>query len=101
MLCMGTHVYYICGQYQPFFWNCIKFSARNEIKCARIFEMLTVAFQESIMSRTQVQLFYKRFKEGRQDVNDDLRPGSPSTSTNDENVEAVKKMILDNRRIAI
>ena len=60
--------------------------------------MLTVAFGESIMSTMQVQLLYKRFKEGREDVNDDACPGRPSTSTTDENIEAVKKMILVNRR---
>ena len=42
--------------------------------------MSTVAFGESTMSRTQVQLWYNRFKEGREEVNDDN---------------------LDNRRIAI
>ena len=57
--------------------------------------MLTVAFGESIMSRTQVQLCYNQFKEGRENVNDD---GRPSTSTTDENTETVKKKILDNRR---
>ena len=30
--------------------------------------MVTVAFGESTMSRTQVQLWYNRFKEGREDV---------------------------------
>ena len=53
------------------------------------------------MSRTQLQLWYNRFKEGREHVNDDARPGRPSMSTTDENTEAVKKMILDNRRITI
>ena len=37
--------------------------------------MLTVTFGESAMSRTQVQLWYIRFKEGREDVNDDACPG--------------------------
>ena len=37
--------------------NCIKFCVKNEIKCARKVEMLTVAFGESTMSRTQVQLW--------------------------------------------
>ena len=32
--------------------------------------MLTAAFGESTMSRTQVQLRYNRFKQGREDVND-------------------------------
>ena len=81
--------------------NCIKFCVKNEIKCARTFEMLTVAFGVSTMSRTQVQLRYNRFKEGRENVNDDARPGCPSTSTTNENIEAVKKMILDNRRTPI
>ena len=37
--------------------------------------MLTVAFGESTISRTQVQLWYNRFEEGREDVNDDARSG--------------------------
>ena len=76
--------------------NCIKFCVKNYIKCAK-----TLAFGESTMSGTQVQLWYNRFKEDLEDVNDYTRPGSPSTSTTDENIEAVKKLILDNRRITI
>ena len=53
------------------------------------------------MSKTQVQLWFNRFKKGREDVNDDGLPGCPRTSTTDENIEAVKKIILDNRRITI
>ena len=37
------------------------------------FEMLTVTYCESTISRTQVQLSYNQFKEGREDVNDDTR----------------------------
>ena len=36
--------------------NCIKFCVKNVIKCVRTFEMLIVAFGESTMRRTQVQL---------------------------------------------
>ena len=62
---------------------------------------LAVAFGESTMSRTQVQLWYSRFKEGRADVNDDACPGRPSTLTTDENIKAVKKKNVHNRRITI
>ena len=79
--------------------NYIQFCLKNEIKCARTFEMLTVAFGESTISRTRVQLRYNRFKEGQEDVNGEARPGHPSTSTTDENIEAMKKMILENRWI--
>ena len=63
--------------------------------------MLIVAFGESTMRRTQVQLWYNRLKEGQENVNDDACPGRPSMSATDEKIEAVKKMILDNRRITI
>ena len=53
------------------------------------------------MSETQVQLCYNRFKEGREDVKNDARSDRPSPSTTDENIEAVKKRILDNRLITI
>ena len=77
--------------------NCIKFCVKNEIKCAKTFEMLIVAFGESTtMSRTQVQLRHNRFKEGQEDVNDDACSGCPNTSITAKNIEAVKKMILKN-----
>ena len=63
--------------------------------------MLIVAFGKSIMNRTQVYLWYNRFREGREDVNDCTRPGRSSMSTTDENIEAVKKMILADRRMTI
>ena len=56
--------------------------------------MLTVAFGESTLSRAQVQLLYNRFKEDREDDNDDARSGRPSPTITDDNIEAVKKMIF-------
>ena len=53
------------------------------------------------MSRTQVQLWYNRQKECREDVNDVALPGRPRTATTDENIGAVKEMILYNRRMTI
>ena len=73
--------------------NCIEFCLKNEINCERTLEILIVAFSEFTMSRTQVQLWYNRFKEGL-----DVRcPSRPSTSKANENIEAVKKIFLDNR----
>ena len=60
-----------------------------------------MTFGEPTMSRTQLQLWYNRFKEGREDDNNYVRPSCLSMSTTDENVEAVKKMILNNRRTII
>ena len=52
-------------------------------------------------SRTQVQLWYNRFKEDLEDVNDDARASRPCTLAIDENIKAVKKMTLANRPITI
>ena len=60
-----------------------------------------MVFGESTISRTQVQLWYNGFKEGRADVNGDVRSGPPSMLTTVKNIEALKKMILDNCRITI
>lgn len=38
---------------------------------------------------------------GREDVNDDGGAGHHSTSTNDENVDVVKKIIMENSRTAM
>ena len=57
--------------------------------------MLTVAFGESTMSRIQIPLRYNQFKKGRKDVNDHPRLGRLNTSTTDENIKAVKKVIFD------
>ena len=43
-----------------------------KMKCGRTFEMLAARFSESTMSRTLVQLLHNWFKEGREDVNDDV-----------------------------
>ena len=80
---------------------CIKFCVRNGIKCCTTLEMLNVAFGECSMNKSSVYKWYKRFQEGREDTEDDERPGRPSTSTTDDNVETMKKMIMDNRRITI
>ena len=80
---------------------CIKFCVKNEIKCNKVWEMLTKAYGESAMSKTRVYEWYKRFQDGREDVEDDERSGRPSTSTTDENVEKVEEMVMNNRRITI
>ena len=45
--------------------------------------------------------YINRFKKGREDIIDDARPGRLSPSTINENIKAVEKVILDNRRITI
>ncbi|UYV84101.1 hypothetical protein LAZ67_X001176 [Cordylochernes scorpioides] len=81
--------------------TCIKFCVKNEIKCADAFRMLTLAYGEATLDRSSVYRWYKMFSEGREDVNDEERAGRPSTSTTDEKINEVEKMILANRRITV
>ncbi|UYV72181.1 K02A2.6-like [Cordylochernes scorpioides] len=81
--------------------TCIKFCMKNKIKCANAFRMLTVAYGEATLDRSNVYRWYKMFSEGREDVNDEVRAGRPSTSTTNEKINEVEKMILANRRITV
>ncbi|UYV81325.1 hypothetical protein LAZ67_20000775 [Cordylochernes scorpioides] len=71
--------------------TCIKFCVKNEIKCADAFRMLTVAYGEATLDRSNVYRWYKMFSEGREDVNDEERAGRPSTSTTDEKIMKWRK----------
>ena len=63
--------------------------------------MLKVAYGECTVSQKRVYKWYKVFAEGREEVNVDARPGRPNTSTTNQNTEAVKKIVMENRRITI
>ena len=80
---------------------CIKFCVKNGIKYSKTLEMLKVAYGECTVSQKSVYKWYKLFTDGREEVNDDGRPGRPSTLTTNENTAAVKKIVMENRQITI
>ena len=63
--------------------------------------MLKKAFDNHAMLQPRVYEWYNRFRERREDVEDDTRPGRLSTSISDENVEKIKAIVLANRKITI
>ena len=79
----------------------IKFCVKNKIKYSEVLKTLTTAFGKSTLSQKNVHKWYKLFTEDREDVNDEASPGHPSTSTTNENVQAMKKIIMVNRQITI
>ena len=74
---------------------------KNGIKCSETLDILKVAYGECTVSQNSVYKWYKLFTEDREEMNDDAHPGRPSTSTTNENTEAVKKNVMENRRITI
>ena len=63
--------------------------------------MLQQIYHKQTLSRSTVFLWYKRFKEGREDVEDDPRGGRPSTGRNESNADLVKKMAREDRRLTV
>jgi len=53
------------------------------------------------MSDTQIKVWFTRFKNGRTSVKSDLRSGRSITTKIPENVERVKVMIIENRRLTV
>ena len=80
---------------------CLKFFSSNGIKATESLKMLQKCFKESTLSRTQVFEWHKAFSEGREVVENLPHASRRSTSVNDDNIEKVKKLVLENRRVGI
>ncbi|KAL4092164.1 hypothetical protein QTP88_026717 [Uroleucon formosanum] len=63
--------------------------------------MLCEVYGEECLSRARVFEWHKRFCSGREDVEDDDRSGRPTTSSTNENVEKIDKIIRQDRRLSV
>jgi hypothetical protein len=63
----------------------IKFCAKLDKSACEILQMLTEAYDADAMKTSSVFEWYKRFKEGREDVKDDERTGHLKTHRTDGN----------------
>lgn len=78
----------------------IKFCVRLNKTASETLVMIQDAFKEEAMSRAAVFNWHKRFKDGRQNVEDDDRSGRPSTSRTDNNVDRVRQLLKSDRRLS-
>jgi len=65
------------------------------------YALLKKVYGDECLSCTQVFDWFKRFKEGREEIGDDQSPGRPSTSKPDANIEKVGEIVRQNRRLSI
>ena len=79
----------------------LKFLVRLGKSLTEVLSMFQPVYKEQTSSRATVFLWHKRFREKREDVEDDPRCGRPSTSRNEVNVELVKKMVREDRRLTV
>ena len=71
----------------------IKFCLKLEKKFAETYELMKKVYGHDCMRRTQVYTWFTRFKNGRDDLNDDPRPGRPGASNRAKLVEKVREII--------
>ena len=79
----------------------LKFHARLEKTPTEALKLLQEVYGDNTMSRTRLFEWHRRFKEGREEMEDDHRSGRPSTSKTDENVERVRQKVPSDRRLTV
>jgi hypothetical protein len=80
---------------------CVKFCFRLGKPAWETHEMLKTAFGDNVMGRKTKFEWFSRFKLGETSIEDSERPGRPSTGRTDENVENVREIFNEERRITI
>ena len=65
------------------------------------YDLLKKVYGDECLSRTQVFMWFKRFKEEREEIGDNQHPGRPSTSKTDGNIEKVSEIVRQNHRLSI
>ena len=79
----------------------IKFCVKIGKSASETLVLLTVAYSEYIMKKSSVFELHRRFKEGRECVQDDPRSGQPKTQRTDANVDRIRTLVLSDRRLGV
>ena len=79
----------------------LKFLVRLGKTPTETFNLLQEVYGDATMSRTRIFEWHKRFREGREDVEDDPKSGRPTTSRANENVERVREKVRNDRRLTV
>ena len=64
-------------------------------------KLLQEVYDDDTMSKTCRFEWHRRFKEGREEEEDDYRSGRPSTSRTDEKIERVRQKVRSDRRLSV
>ncbi|KAJ8941778.1 hypothetical protein NQ318_006814 [Aromia moschata] len=71
----------------------LKFLVKLGKTFTEVYAMLKEVYGNECLSRTQIFVWFKRFKEGHETTEGDPRPGRPSTPNTDKNIEKINKPI--------
>ena len=75
----------------------LKFLVKLRKSPTECFKLLKEIYGKDVMSRPPVFGWHKRFKSGREEVENDPESGRPSTATTDENIIRAKQLVRSDR----
>ena len=79
----------------------LKFFVHLEKTPTEALKLLQEVYGDDMMSITCLFEWHRRFKQGREEVENDHRSERPSTSRTDENVERVRQKVRSNRCLTV
>ena len=79
----------------------IKFCVKIGKGASETLPLLTVAYGELSMKKSSVFEWHRRFKEGREDVQDDQRSGQPKTKRTDANGNRVRNLVRWDKKLGV
>ena len=79
----------------------IKFCCKLAKTPTETVALLQQAYQEKALSRARVFEWHKRFREGREDVDDEEGRWRPNSSVNDDTMAAVEQVLHENPRLSV
>ncbi|GBM92689.1 Putative uncharacterized protein FLJ37770 [Araneus ventricosus] len=79
----------------------IKFCFKLGKTATETHEMLFKVYGVDAVSKKCVFEWFKRFRDGKEDVKDEPRSGRPPTSTTPDDIERVRRLPADDRRLSL
>jgi transposase len=76
----------------------IKFCIKLGKTLTETYKMLQTVYGDEALSRSSVFEWFKRFKDGREDLQGDPKSRRPSTSRNADTIANVREMAIRDRR---
>jgi transposase len=79
----------------------IKFGFKAGKSATEILQMVNAAYGDQTLSRSNVFRWYGRFRDGREDSEDNPRSGRPTECRNHNNVEKISQLLLQSRYLSL
>ena len=79
----------------------IKFCFKAGKSATETLQMANAAYGDQALSRSNIFRWYGRFRDRREDIEDDPSSGRPTECRNDNNVEKIFQLLLQSRHLSL